>query len=84
LLVGWALWGGGAPPAASGLGVSPLEVALAWIRDRPGVTAPILGARTAGQLQGALLSEELTLPVEIAGALDDVSALPVGYPERDG
>jgi aryl-alcohol dehydrogenase-like predicted oxidoreductase len=70
--------------AAAGLGVSPLEVALAWIRDRPGVTAPILGARTAGQLQGALLSEELTLPMEIAGALDDVSAGPVGYPERDG
>ena len=69
--------------AAAGLGVSPLEVALAWIRDRPGVTAPILGARTAGQLQGALLSEELTLPIEIAGALDDVSAIDLGYPERD-
>jgi aryl-alcohol dehydrogenase-like predicted oxidoreductase len=70
--------------AASGLGVSPVEVALAWIRDRPGVTAPILGARTAAQLQGALLSEDLTLPVEIAGALDDVSAIPLGYPEREG
>jgi aryl-alcohol dehydrogenase-like predicted oxidoreductase len=70
--------------AAGGLGVSPLEVALAWIRDRPGVAAPILGARTAGQLQGALRSEDLTLPVEIALALDDVSAIDVGYPEREG
>jgi aryl-alcohol dehydrogenase-like predicted oxidoreductase len=70
--------------AAGGLGVSPLEVALAWIRDRPGVAAPILGARTAGQLQGALLSDELTLPMEIAVALDDVSAIDVGYPEREG
>jgi aryl-alcohol dehydrogenase-like predicted oxidoreductase len=70
--------------AASGLGVSPLEVALAWIRDRPGVAAPILGARTAGQLQGALASEALTLPAEITVALDDVSAIPIGYPERDG
>jgi hypothetical protein len=34
-------------------------------------------------LQGALLSEELTLPHEIARALDDVSAIDVGYPERD-
>jgi aryl-alcohol dehydrogenase-like predicted oxidoreductase len=68
--------------AAAGLGVSPLEVALAWIRDRPGVTAPILGARTAGQLQGALQSEALSLPAEIAQALDDVSAIDVGYPER--
>jgi aryl-alcohol dehydrogenase-like predicted oxidoreductase len=70
--------------AARGLGVSPLEVALAWIRDRPGVAAPILGARTAGQLQGALQSDELTLPAEIAQALDDVSQIPVGYPEREG
>src|SRR6185312_14336664 len=68
--------------AARGLGVSPLEVALAWVRDRPGVTAPILGARTAGQLQGALRSEDLTLPAEIAAALDDVSAIGLGYPER--
>jgi aryl-alcohol dehydrogenase-like predicted oxidoreductase len=70
--------------AAAGLGVSPLEVALAWLRDRPGVTAPILGARTGGQLQGALRSEQLSLPDEITQALDDVSAVPVGYPERDG
>ncbi|MEV6492981.1 aldo/keto reductase [Actinoplanes sp. NPDC051633] len=70
--------------AARGLGVSPIEVAIAWIRDRPGVSAPILGARTAGQLQGALLSEELTLPAEIANALDDVSAIECGYPEREG
>src|SRR4029453_6535558 len=70
--------------AAGGLGVSPLEGALAWIRDRPGVVAPILGARTAGQLQGALQSEDLVLPNEIADALDDVSAVPVGYPEREG
>ena len=70
--------------AAGGLGVSPLEVALAWVRDRPGVTAPILGARTVGQLLGALQVERITLPDEIVTALDDVSAVPVGYPERDG
>ncbi|NYT92478.1 aldo/keto reductase [Salinispora sp. H7-4] len=70
--------------AAGGLGVSPLEVALAWIRDRPGVVAPILGARTVGQLLGALQVEQMTLPEEIRTALDDVSAVPVGYPERDG
>jgi aryl-alcohol dehydrogenase-like predicted oxidoreductase len=70
--------------AAGGLGVSPLEVALAWVRDRPGVTAPILGARTVGQLLGALQVEQMALPEEIARALDDVSAIPVGYPERDG
>jgi aryl-alcohol dehydrogenase-like predicted oxidoreductase len=60
--------------AAEGLGWTPLEVALAWVRDRPGVTAPIVGARTAAQLRGALGAEELTLPEELVTALDDVSA----------
>src|SRR3954447_20225810 len=70
--------------AASGLGVSPLEVAVAGVGARPGVAAIILGARPAAQLQGALATEDLTLRVEIAGALDDVSAIDVGYPEREG
>lgn len=60
--------------AADGLGWTPLEVALVWVRDRPGVTAPIVGARTAAQLRGALGVEKLTLPSEIADALDDVSS----------
>jgi aryl-alcohol dehydrogenase-like predicted oxidoreductase len=68
--------------AADGLGVSPLEVALAWVRDRPGVTAAILGARTAAQLVGALAAERVDLPREIRAALDDVSTPPAGYPER--
>ena len=59
--------------AADGLGWTPLEVALVWVRDRPGVTSPIVGARTAAQLKGALGVEELTLPPEIVDALDDVS-----------
>lgn len=59
--------------AADGLGWSPVEVALAWVRDRPGVTAPILGARTAAQLRGSLTAEACELPPEIVEALDDVS-----------
>jgi aryl-alcohol dehydrogenase-like predicted oxidoreductase len=60
--------------AADGLGWSPLDVSLVWVRDRPGVSAPIVGARTAAQLDGALGIEDLTLPPEIVAALDDVSA----------
>jgi aryl-alcohol dehydrogenase-like predicted oxidoreductase len=60
--------------AADGLELTPLEVALAWVRDRPGVTAPIVGARTAAQLKGSLTVEDVTLPPEIVAALDDVSA----------
>ncbi|MFV0534359.1 MAG: aldo/keto reductase [Cumulibacter sp.] len=68
--------------AADGLGVSPLAVALAWVRDRPGVTSAILGARTAGQLQASLSIDDLTLPNEIHQVLDEVSAPILGYPER--
>ncbi|NHC23216.1 aldo/keto reductase [Nocardioides sp. IC4_145] len=59
--------------AADGLGWTPLEVALVWVRDQPGVTAPIVGARTAAQLRGALGTDGLVLPAEIVEALDDVS-----------
>jgi aryl-alcohol dehydrogenase-like predicted oxidoreductase len=59
--------------AAGGLGVSATEVALAWVRDRPGVVAPIVGCRTVAQLRPALSSEELELPAEIVAALDEVS-----------
>jgi aryl-alcohol dehydrogenase-like predicted oxidoreductase len=59
--------------AADGLGWTPLEVALTWVRDRPGVSAAIVGARTAMQLKSVLGVEELTLPPAIAAALEDVS-----------
>jgi aryl-alcohol dehydrogenase-like predicted oxidoreductase len=68
--------------AADGLGVSPVAVALAWVRDRPGVVAPIVGARTAAQLQASLAAEQVELPPEIRSALDDVSAPVLGYPEN--
>ena len=38
-------------PRPTGWTPRPLEVALAWVRDAPGVTAPIVGARTAAQLR---------------------------------
>ncbi|MFE0192789.1 aldo/keto reductase [Streptomyces sp. NPDC059008] len=69
--------------AADGLAVTPLQVALSWVRDRPGVTAPVLGARTAQQLRAALSVETLSLPDEIRRALDDVSAPVHHYPDHD-
>ena len=69
--------------AADGLAVTPLQVALAWVRDRPGVAAPIVGARNAQQLTAALSVEALSLPDEICRALDDVSAPVHRYPDHD-
>ncbi|MEJ2578356.1 MAG: aldo/keto reductase [Kineosporiaceae bacterium] len=60
--------------AAEGLGCAPLEVALAWVRDRPGVASILVGARTAAQLRDSLLCEDLVLPEEIRSALDEVSS----------
>lgn len=68
--------------AAEGLGVAPLEVALAWVRDQPGVTAPILGARTVDQLSAALAADSITLPAEITDALNEISAPHMGYPDH--
>ena len=60
--------------AAQGLGYSPLEVALAWVRDFPGVISSVVGARTTAQLQGILASEEIELPDVVRTALNEVSA----------
>lgn len=68
--------------AADGLDALPLEVALTWVRDRPGVTSAIVGARTAAQLRDVLGSDDLELPPEIRAALDEVSAIELGYPEN--
>ncbi|GHH49039.1 aldo/keto reductase [Streptomyces candidus] len=69
--------------AADGLAATALQVALAWVRDRPGVVAPIVGARHAQQLAAALSVEALSLPYEIRRALDDVSAPVHRYPDQD-
>lgn len=60
--------------AAEGLGCAPLEVALAWVRDRPAVASVLVGARTTAQLRASLMSEDLELPEEIRSALDEISA----------
>jgi aryl-alcohol dehydrogenase-like predicted oxidoreductase len=59
--------------AAEGLGFSPLEVSLAWVRDAPGVTSALIGARTGAQLRGVLKSEEISLPDIVRTALDEIS-----------
>ncbi|WP_455929554.1 aldo/keto reductase [Pseudomonas fluorescens] len=66
---------------AKAMGVPPSQVALSWLSNRPGVTAPIVGARTLKHLADNLGAAELVLSSDATSALDDVSA-PVsgGYP----
>lgn len=48
-------------------GDPPVQVALAWLLHKPGVTAPIVGATKLAHLNDALAAEQLALsPEEIA------------------
>lgn len=67
--------------AADGLDVTAGQVALSWIRDRPGVSAAVVGARNTSQLATALATEDLELPGAVAAALEEVSRPAMGYPE---
>ncbi|MGI5353174.1 aldo/keto reductase [Streptomyces sp. CA-250714] len=62
-------------------GLEPGEVALAWLLSRPGVTGPIVGPRTAGQLDSALRAVELELGDELLASLDEVFPGPGPSPE---
>ncbi|WP_030688574.1 aldo/keto reductase [Streptomyces sp. NRRL B-1347] len=62
-------------------GLEPGEVALAWLLTRPGVTGPIVGPRTAGQLASAVRAVDLELSDELRGSLDEVFPGPGPSPE---
>lgn len=65
---------------AGELGATPARVALKWVMDRPGVTAPIVGARTIEQLEDNLAAAELELSDEHRDRLDAVSDKALPYP----
>jgi aryl-alcohol dehydrogenase-like predicted oxidoreductase len=62
------------------VGRSPAQVALAWLRHRDIPVIPIVGARRVSQLQDNLASLELELTREQVSALDDASAIEMGFP----
>ena len=55
-------------------GVEQATVALAWLRARPGVVAPLASARTVQQLPALLASVQLDLTADEVEALDKASA----------
>ena len=59
---------------ADGSGLTMAQVALAWLADRPGVTAPILGNRTMEQLTGSLAIADVHLDADATAKLDGASA----------
>ena len=68
---------------AAEIGTRPAQVALRWLADRPGVTAPLLGARTADQVADNLKAAAISLDDDQRKRLDEVSAPPTpDYPYR--
>lgn len=64
--------------AARELGVSPGEVAIAWVAAKGSL--PIIGPRSLAQLENNLAAAKLRLPDELIARLDAVSALPPVFP----
>jgi aryl-alcohol dehydrogenase (NADP+) len=57
--------------AASRLGVEPAQVALAWLLNKPGVTAPILGASKLRHLEDAVAALEVKLSEDEIRSLEE-------------
>ena len=53
-------------------GYDPAQLAVLWVKDQPGITAPILGPRTLAQLQNLLPVLEMTLPDELRTQCDEL------------
>lgn len=65
---------------ADELGVSPGNVALQWTRQQGFSSIPIVGATKVEQLQENLKVTDLVLSDAYLKALDEVSAVPLGFP----
>ncbi len=61
---------------AAKIGKTPAQVALNWLLQRPGVTAPIFGARTPAQLEENLGAVGWSLAHEYVDRLAEVSHVP--------
>lgn len=65
---------------AAELDATPAQVALAWLRSRPGYVMPIIGATSERQLQENLAAAELRLEPDQLERLDASGAIELGFP----
>jgi aryl-alcohol dehydrogenase-like predicted oxidoreductase len=56
------------------------QIALAWVRQQPGVTSTIIGAKNIQQLKDNIKSVDIALTAEDLQKIDQVSPLPLQYP----
>ncbi|MBN2082888.1 aldo/keto reductase [bacterium] len=66
---------------ANKLARTPAQVALNWLMQQPGVTSPILGARTARQLEDLLGTADFLLERRYVERLNKLSRIELGFPQ---
>jgi len=67
---------------ADEIGCTSSQVAIAWVRCRPGVIVPIVGARTADQLRENLGALDVALGDGHLASLNEASAIEMGFPHE--
>lgn len=52
--------------------IPPIQLAVLWVKDQPGITAPIIGPRTLAHLKDVLPVGEMRLPDDVRKACDEL------------
>jgi aryl-alcohol dehydrogenase-like predicted oxidoreductase len=65
---------------AAELGCTPAQLAIAWVRQQPGQIIPILGCRSAAQLDDNLGALDVRLSEEQLAALGNLAGFSLGFP----
>jgi aryl-alcohol dehydrogenase-like predicted oxidoreductase len=63
-------------------GLHPVSTAIAWVAAHPGVTAPIVGARSVQQLQASLDSVKIEMTTDLYGHISALSRTPPPATDR--
>jgi aryl-alcohol dehydrogenase-like predicted oxidoreductase len=61
------------PPIAARYGLSPAQLSLLWVKDQPGITAPIIGPRNLEQLQEMLAVADMQADGALRSAFDELN-----------
>ena len=57
---------------AQSFGISPAQLAVLWVKDQPGITAPLIGPRTLEQLEHLLPVLQMNLDEVLRAACDEL------------
>lgn len=67
---------------ADDAGIPPVALAVAWAMGHPGVTAPIVGARSLEQLEGSLAALDVEMTPELRVQISALSPTPAPASDR--